>query len=566
MFGFFEDKVNELYKVLAPEPTDEERFLSAIASGDLATVQDFIERRGYDVNWRNQNGNTPLHVACFNGQAHIVDYLIQRGADFRAKGQGNNSCLHFAAAKGHTELVKKFLAYGISILEKNDKGKNGYDVAQGFGLRQYLMPIMFEEEQRTGTAPQIVGATIDPEAHKARLANLAPPPKMGEAYSGHQNLDSQSGALDAQMQAMMAPPGVQQGNNSIPQQPPAIPQTQASTPFNPASAMSTPEPTQTQNASGPGSSMPAMPFNPSTAQNPPSPSPSTPPTPPQNPQQSHLQQPGVQHQPPSSPFQSTTSQMSSNAPPSMGSAVPPTSVHSSYTDPNRRSDSSRPFMLHDDGFVTTVGNPTLAAKYGNKSSYTDVGYEAPTSAGPAAPPTYNPAMARKSPFAQGRYVSYQAGNNTSAPVAYNSPSAGPSHSAPPSSFGGPNVQVFTPVAAMQNMSLGGSAPSPQQPQQPYQPHQPFQQQQQSAPSPQNTSSLGISRPAPFQPQAVQVPRPSSGASPTPPTANNSGNTPPSTSPGLYPPQAHVPTLENSNNNAAGHMGSPLSPSEEGTFN
>ncbi|GBG27481.1 Ankyrin repeat domain-containing protein 1 [Hondaea fermentalgiana] len=401
MFGYFEDKVSELYKVLAPEPSEEERFLEAIARGDLHTVQDYVERRGFDVSWRNKNGNTALHVACFNGQAHIVDYLIQCGADVRARGQGNNSCLHFAAAKGHTELVKQFLGMGISILDKNDKGKNGYDVAQGFGLRQYLMPIMFEEEQRTGTAPQIVGATIDPAAQQARLANLAPPPKMGEAYGGPPDQQSQQYSLsgneaDAQMQALLTPHNAQQQQQQQQQQNQQQQQQQPPSP----SMRST-------NSATPPLPSNSTPFNPSALH--------------QQQQQQHQQQQHQQHAPPP-PQQhqhqpQQPPQQQPQQPPQQHGSAPPTTVHSAYTDPNRRGDGSRPFMLHDDGFVTTVGNPALAAKYGNKSNYTDVGYDSKSSAsgGPIAPPTYNPGLAKKSPFAQGRYVSYNAG---AAPMPY----------------------------------------------------------------------------------------------------------------------------------------------------
>ncbi|CAK9015224.1 Sex-determining protein fem-1 (Feminization of XX and XO animals protein 1), partial [Durusdinium trenchii] len=284
--------VNELYKVMAPEQSDEEKFLSAIASGNLNMVQEFVEMRGYDVNMRNSNGNTPLHVACFNGQSDVVQYFLQKGADPQATGQRNNTCLHYAAAKGHLELVKQFVQLGNNVLAKNERGKTPYDAAEGFGVKQFLMPLIFSEEQRMGTAPTIIGATVDNAREQERIANLPPPPKMG---------------------------------------------------------------------------------------------------------------------------------------------------HSAYSDPNRREGRAPARQIQPDGFVTTVGNPELSAKYGNKIRYRSespsVGQSTAPSA-PATPPTYNPGVARNSPFSKARYVSYDAANNkVGAPIPYAPPSAGAGGAQPPPTAG-----------------------------------------------------------------------------------------------------------------------------------
>mmetsp|Transcript_1540 Transcript_1540/g.3210 ORF Transcript_1540/g.3210 Transcript_1540/m.3210 type:complete len:90 (+) Transcript_1540:125-394(+) len=76
MFGFFEDKATALWNVMAPEATEEEKLSLCIAEGNLGEVQACMQRNGYDVNFRNSNGNMPLHIATFNGKQQLVDYFF----------------------------------------------------------------------------------------------------------------------------------------------------------------------------------------------------------------------------------------------------------------------------------------------------------------------------------------------------------------------------------------------------------------------------------------------------------------------------------------------------------
>ena len=47
--------------------------------------------------------------------------------------------------------------YGASVCVRNAAGKNVFDVAEGLNLRQTLMKMVLNEEQRNGTAPVIAG-------------------------------------------------------------------------------------------------------------------------------------------------------------------------------------------------------------------------------------------------------------------------------------------------------------------------------------------------------------------------------------------------------------------------
>ncbi|RSN76872.1 ankyrin repeat domain-containing protein, partial [Candidatus Methanodesulfokora washburnensis] len=62
---------------------DEELF-EALCGGDIFRVKDVLER-GADVNARNNDGLTPLHLVAAYGYADVAELLIRRGAYINAR-------------------------------------------------------------------------------------------------------------------------------------------------------------------------------------------------------------------------------------------------------------------------------------------------------------------------------------------------------------------------------------------------------------------------------------------------------------------------------------------------
>ena len=175
MFGFFENAATEVWNIIAPEKTEGEKFFAAVEAGRVDDVRQYVQMRGMNPSLLNAAGNAPIHVASYHGHEAIVDMLLAAGADLNTLGARHNNVLHYAAMRGHLSLVKRYIAAGISPIAKNAHGKSAYDVSESLPVRQYLMPLMFKEEHRTGTAPVIAGASRDMAADRARLANLPPP-------------------------------------------------------------------------------------------------------------------------------------------------------------------------------------------------------------------------------------------------------------------------------------------------------------------------------------------------------------------------------------------------------
>ena len=66
--------------------------------------------------------------------------------------QGNTP-LHYAAKEDHLDLCRILVDRGAFAGKKNDQGMSAYDIAKSHTVRQYLLPLQFQNErQHTGGA------------------------------------------------------------------------------------------------------------------------------------------------------------------------------------------------------------------------------------------------------------------------------------------------------------------------------------------------------------------------------------------------------------------------------
>ena len=85
-----------------------ERIFEAIENGEANTVRDLLNA-GFDVNTKNDDGDTPLMTACYKGNSEIVKILIDAGADVNACGESGIRALDYA---NKIEIKKTLLDAG----------------------------------------------------------------------------------------------------------------------------------------------------------------------------------------------------------------------------------------------------------------------------------------------------------------------------------------------------------------------------------------------------------------------------------------------------------------------
>lgn len=82
------------------------------------------------INEPNAYGNTPLHVACYNGQDVVVNELIECGANVNQVNEKGFAPLHFTAASHHRALCLELLVCNgadVNIKVRINRTKNVYD-------------------------------------------------------------------------------------------------------------------------------------------------------------------------------------------------------------------------------------------------------------------------------------------------------------------------------------------------------------------------------------------------------------------------------------------------------
>lgn len=90
-------------------------------SSDFDYFQTAVANR--NINYRFEDGQTPLHYAAIAGHKSITKYLLENNADTNVQDSSGATPLHEAVRYGHTEIAKMLLDAGASVDAKDNLGK-----------------------------------------------------------------------------------------------------------------------------------------------------------------------------------------------------------------------------------------------------------------------------------------------------------------------------------------------------------------------------------------------------------------------------------------------------------
>ena len=87
--------------------------IALIVDGNLDQVAQLLNG-GVDADVPDQHGFPPLHVAAGYGHAEIVELLLSRGANVNSRNVEGGTALHLAA-NGHADVVSVLLANSANV-------------------------------------------------------------------------------------------------------------------------------------------------------------------------------------------------------------------------------------------------------------------------------------------------------------------------------------------------------------------------------------------------------------------------------------------------------------------
>ena len=106
------------------------QLIRAVCDGRVEKVRSLLKDDSIDVDWRDKEGRTALHDACWWGRPGIAELLLDHGADVEipSSSPDTSTSLQIACYRGNSSTVKLLLARGANVHTLNNYGDTALHV------------------------------------------------------------------------------------------------------------------------------------------------------------------------------------------------------------------------------------------------------------------------------------------------------------------------------------------------------------------------------------------------------------------------------------------------------
>ena len=87
-------------------------------SGNRKVAEILVACHEVEINSRDKTRQTPLHVACANGDEDLCALLLGNGADPRMKSAEEKTPLHMAVSGGNAHVARLILDAGMALVHR----------------------------------------------------------------------------------------------------------------------------------------------------------------------------------------------------------------------------------------------------------------------------------------------------------------------------------------------------------------------------------------------------------------------------------------------------------------
>ncbi|NXA76289.1 PPR27 phosphatase, partial [Thryothorus ludovicianus] len=103
-------------------------FQDHIKQGDLEQVGRFIRARKVTLDTIYPSGMAALHEAVLTGNLNCVKLLVKYGADIHQRDENGWTPLHMACSDGYADIARYLLSLGASLEATTDDGEKPSDL------------------------------------------------------------------------------------------------------------------------------------------------------------------------------------------------------------------------------------------------------------------------------------------------------------------------------------------------------------------------------------------------------------------------------------------------------